>query len=98
MIDPVPDPGAYLTALRARVLEREGIPMVLALQGAAPRPADAAPEAEGAELADLLRHYRAALAPEADDDAEPALIDVLQVMGAAHLTPRGGDARKEDPR
>ncbi|NED90481.1 hypothetical protein G3I76_61685, partial [Streptomyces sp. SID11233] len=74
MTDPVPDPSAYLTALRARVLEREGIPMFLALQGAAPPPADASPEAEGAELADLLGHYRAALVPEAADDAEAALI------------------------
>lgn len=88
---PVADPRAYLTTLRERVLEREGIPMFLALQqpaATAPGPAPTAGSTEGEELADLLRHYREALAPDAADDAEPALIDVLQVMGAAHLVPR----------
>ncbi|MEV0845077.1 hypothetical protein AB0J21_04165 [Streptomyces sp. NPDC049954] len=96
--EPVPDPRALLDTLRERVLEREGIPMFLALQTPATTagPGPGAPaDAEGEELAGLLRHYRGALAPEAADDAEPALIDVLQVMGAAHLTPHTGRPRKD---
>ncbi|MEW2165673.1 hypothetical protein AB0912_22150 [Streptomyces sp. NPDC007084] len=88
---PVPDPRALLTRLGQRVLEREGIPMFLTLQSAAPptAPAEAAPpHPEGAELSGLLGHYRDALAPEAPDTDEPALIEVLQVMGAAHFFPR----------
>ncbi|MFI7386234.1 hypothetical protein [Streptomyces sp. NPDC049813] len=100
--EPVPDPRALLTALGERVLEREGIPMFLALQvpgRAADQPPPAAPgDTEGEELAALLGHYRAVLAPDAPDDAEPALIDVLQVMGAAHFTPHGPAAPKDEAR
>ncbi|MFE6886859.1 hypothetical protein [Streptomyces sp. NPDC057694] len=96
--EPVPDPRALLTELGERVLEREGIPMFLALQVPSrdsAQPQEAAPaDAEGEELAGLLRHYRGALVPEAPDDAEPALIEVLQVMGAAHFTPQSPAAQQ----
>ncbi|MEU6844423.1 hypothetical protein ABZ930_21385 [Streptomyces sp. NPDC046716] len=100
--EPVPDPRALLTELGERVLEREGIPMFLALQ-VPPRDSDeprepARTDAEGEELAALLRHYRGVLVPEAPDDSEPALIEVLQVMGAAHLTPQAPAAQKDETR
>ncbi|MFF3172203.1 hypothetical protein ACFVQ0_06240 [Streptomyces sp. NPDC057900] len=97
---PVPDPRALLTALGERVLEREGIPMYLALQ--VPSSGDDAPldpgppEAGDEELAGLFRHYRQSLAPEAADDAEPALIEVLQVLASAHFTPEPPAARKDE--
>ncbi len=87
--EPVADPRQVLTDAGERALEREGIPMFLALQSVEPRPAREEPvRAEGAGLAALLGHYRTALAPEAADDAEPALIDVLQVMAVSHFTPQ----------
>ncbi len=87
--EPVADPRQVLTDAGERALEREGIPMFLALQSVEPRPAREEPvRAEGAGLAALLGHYRMALAPEAADDAEPALIDVLQVMAVSHFTPQ----------
>lgn len=100
--EPVPDPRALLTELGERVLEREGIPMFLALQVPA-RDSDgpvaaAETQAEGEELAGLLRHYRQTLTPEAADDAEPALIEVLQLMGAAHFTPQAPAAQKDETR
>ncbi|MFE2374706.1 hypothetical protein [Streptomyces sp. NPDC059398] len=98
-VPPVPDPRTLLTELGRRVLEREGIPMFLTLQRPGPAPAgsgeDQRPDPAGAHLAGLLRHYREVLAPDAADDAEPALIEVLQVMGAAHFTPADETARKE---
>lgn len=97
---PVPDPRALLTALGERVLEREGIPMFLALQvppSGDDAPADPeAPQAGDDRLAGLLRHYQHVLAPEAADDAEPALIDVLQVLASAHFTPELPTARKDE--
>ncbi|MGC5395223.1 hypothetical protein ACPXCP_05655 [Streptomyces sp. DT20] len=97
---PVPDPRALLTALGERVLEREGIPMFLALQMSSScddTPVDHGPsQAQDEELAGLFRHYRHALAPEAADDAEPALIEVLQVLASAHLTPEPPAARKDE--
>ncbi|MEU6674247.1 hypothetical protein [Streptomyces sp. NPDC046925] len=98
--EPVPDPRARLDALGERVLEREGIPMFLALQvpsrDSARTPEPARADAEGEELAGLLRHYRDILAPDAPDDAEPALIEVLQLMGAAHFTPQDRSAQQQD--
>lgn len=100
--EPVPDPRALLTALGERALEREGIPMFLALEvpsrdgGRPPGPAQREPEGE--ELAVLLRHYQGTLAPDAPDDAEPSLIEVLQLMGAAHFTPQAPAAQKDETR
>ncbi|MFF7331863.1 hypothetical protein [Streptomyces sp. NPDC008150] len=103
---PVPDPRALLTTLGERVLEREGIPMFLTLQTAPapdrtpdhadPNPESPEPGQEGGQLADLLRHYRETLTPDAPDDSEPALIEVLQVMGAAHLFPQAANTPKEN--
>ncbi|MGW6060452.1 hypothetical protein [Streptomyces sp. NPDC055189] len=98
--EPVPDPRARLDALGERVLEREGIPMFLALQVPSrdddqQSEAAAQRDAEGEELAELLRHYRGTLAPDAPDDAEPALIEVLQLMGAAHFAPSNRTAQKD---
>ncbi|MEV8313508.1 hypothetical protein AB0Q95_04980 [Streptomyces sp. NPDC059900] len=99
--EPVPDPRSQLDALGERVLEREGIPMFLALQvpsrDSHQIPEPARPDAEGEELAGLLRHYRGTLAPDAGDDCEPALIEVLQLMGAAHFTPQDRAAQKDGP-
>ncbi|MFG3101407.1 hypothetical protein ACGFZL_12920 [Streptomyces sp. NPDC048182] len=81
------DPRQVLADARERTLEREGIPMFLAFQSADPVPAAEEPvRAEGGALAELLTHYRAELAPDAADDSEEALIDVLQVMAVAHFT------------
>ncbi|WP_367048420.1 hypothetical protein [Streptomyces sp. Je 1-332] len=97
--EPVPDPRALLTALGERVLEREGIPMILALQVPSrdgnQQSEPAQPDPEGEELAGLLRHYQGTLAPDAPDDAEPSLIEVLQLMGAVHFTPPTATAQKD---
>ncbi len=87
--EPVADPRRVLTDAGERALEREGIPMFLALQSVEAQPAaEESVRAEGAGLASLLGHYRSALSPECADDAEPALIDVLQVMAVSHFTPQ----------
>ncbi|MEU6107500.1 hypothetical protein ABZ853_03675 [Streptomyces albidoflavus] len=92
--EPVADPRQVLGEANGRALEREGIPMFLALQSVDPRPAhEESVRAEGVALAPLLGHYRAALSPECADDAEPALIDVLQVMAIAHFGPQDPAAR-----
>ncbi|MFC8226364.1 hypothetical protein [Streptomyces sp. NPDC057287] len=97
--DPVPvtEPRQVLADAGERALEREGIPMFLAFQTADPRPASSeSVRAEGGGLATLLGHYRSALAPDCADDAEPALIDVLQVMAIAHFTPQGPAAQNPE--
>lgn len=82
---PVPDAQAVLDDCRQRILEREGIPMYLSFEHSGPAPT--AVRDEGAALVPLIGHYRDALAPGAADDAESALIDVLQVLAIAHFEP-----------
>lgn len=99
MTDPLP-PERALATLRDsqdRVLEQEGIPMVLALfdeRGPAPAAADPAVLDEGRRLAAAADAYRAALVPSSRDDDLGCLISVLQAVsfadfggGAAPLSP-----------
>ena len=78
--------AAALGTLRAcqdRVLEREGIPMVLALVnevGPPPTVDSAEVRAEGARLAGAVDAYRAALVPSGRDDDLGCLISVLQAV------------------
>jgi hypothetical protein len=61
-----------------RLLEREGIPMVLALVD------ETAPAEDGPGHAELLRAYREVLRPGAADDDAAALQDVLAVLSWVH--------------
>ena len=88
-LQPVADPAAAHRACTARVLEREGIPVVLALvdrrRGAeATGPPPAPPEAGLVEVFDA---YAAALAPGAADDDAAALYSVVELLGWAHVHP-----------
>jgi hypothetical protein len=69
-----------------RVLEREGIPMVLALvdeRGRAPAAVSPQVVAEGQRLAAELDRLRAALSPALRDDDNGGLISVLQAVAYA---------------
>jgi hypothetical protein len=78
--------GSELSTLRAcqdRVLEREGIPMVLALVsevGPVPDAAAASVRAEGQQLASSMDRYRSGLVPSMRDDDNGCLISVLQAV------------------
>jgi hypothetical protein len=78
--------GSELSLLRQsqdRVLEREGIPMVLALVSEAdpvPAVSDAAVLEAGGALAARMDGYRDALVPNARDGDLGCLISVLQVV------------------
>lgn len=106
-----PDPAAELSAppagdvaaaaaeCKARILEREGIAMFVALHDARPgrelRVRDPLAEAEGARLAELFDHYERGLAaaPEPHGWLPPeaaALVDVLVVLSDRHLRARPG--------
>ncbi|WP_084963896.1 hypothetical protein [Thermoactinospora rubra] len=85
---PHPDPETVLADCEQRALEREGIPMVLALEdltGGLPPVRDASALAEGPELARLLGHYGERLRPGAADDDLKALASVLTVLARAHF-------------
>jgi len=64
---PAADVPAVLAACQQRVLEREGIPMFVALHDGRPghrlRVSDELAMTEGARLAELFAHYERALAP-----------------------------------
>ncbi len=94
---PVPDAAAVLARCQTKILEREGIPMFVALHDARPA-ARAVTTAQGRyavearRLADLFDHYRQGLAdsvPTRDPGNDPtgasALIDVLVVLSDQHL-------------
>lgn len=73
---------AALRECQDRVLEREGIPMLLTLvseAGSMPDAADPAVQADGERLAVSLDRYRAALVPGSRDTDMGCLISVLQV-------------------
>lgn len=102
--EPVADVAASYARYAARELEREGIPMVLALSdartGAPPRVVDPTALAEGARLARLFDAYEAGMAHEvarAEADPEPdltggaPLITVLVVLAEEHLRARDLD-------
>ena len=95
---PAPDAAAVLARCQTRILEREGIPMFVALHDA--RPERRAPTTdgegrhveEGRRLAELFDHYRQGLtgsAPTRDPGDDPtgaaALIDILVVLSDQHL-------------
>lgn len=85
---PVADPRAAAAECERRALEREGIPVVLALvdERADPvRCTDQAAKAEGARFAALFETYRAALVPDADDHDAAAVYSVVALIGQAHV-------------
>ena len=85
------EPGTELALLREcqdRVLEREGIPMVLALVSEVatmPPAADASARADGAAIAASMDRFRAALVPGSRDDDMGCVITVLQVASYAEF-------------
>jgi hypothetical protein len=95
---PADDVLAVAAECRARILEREGIPMFVALHDARPgrdlRVRDPLGVAEGERLAGLFDHYgRALVAAPADGTVPPeaaAVIDVLVVLSDQHLRARPG--------
>lgn len=95
---PAPDAAVVLFRCQTRILEREGIPMFVALHDA--RPGRPAPTTDGEgrqmegdrRLAELFDHYCQRLtdfAPTRDPGDDPtgawALIDVLVVLSDQHL-------------
>jgi hypothetical protein len=94
------DVAAVAAECKARILEREGIAMFVALHDARPgrelRVRDPLAEAEGARLAELFDHYERGLAtapPEGSGWLPPeaaALVDVLVVLSDQHLRARPG--------
>ena len=96
---PVADPVAAHRACTARELEREGIPVVLALVDRRP---DAVRDVAGAGgvpagepepgLVDVFDAYAAALSPGAADDDAAALYAVVELIGWAHVHPGGPGA------
>jgi hypothetical protein len=96
---PASDVPAVAAECRARILEREGIAMFVALHDARPgRDLDVRDPLGAAEGARLVDHYERGLAAApADREAEPhgwlppeaaALIDVLVVLSDQHLRAR----------
>lgn len=85
-----------------RRLEREGIPMVLALvderSGSMGIAEDATSRTEGAAYADLLARYTDALTPPVvfDEGDEGGLITAMQVVAYEHFAPGGAPAGKAD--
>ncbi|MGW7276114.1 hypothetical protein ACWGH5_37080 [Streptomyces sp. NPDC054864] len=86
---PHPDPRAVLAVCEQRALEREGIPMFLALEdltsGAVPPVTDTDAVAEGPQLAALTATYRQQLKPQAKDGDLAELASVVTVLAATHL-------------
>ena len=83
------DRASALSVLRSsqdRTLEREGIPMVLALVsevGQVPPATDPVTAADGRRLATEMDAYRGALVPSSRDDDLGCLITVLQAVSFA---------------
>lgn len=101
MPEPLVDPASAHDLLRAchtRRLDREGIPMVLALvdeRGDLPPRSDEQSHVDGRRYADLLGAYGDILVPEPTfrPTDEGVLITALQVLAAAHFEPaEGGEA------
>lgn len=83
-----------LRECHTRRLDREGIPMVLALvdeRGTFQVAEDAASRAEGARYAGLLGAYTDLLTPSSvfREDDEGGLITALQVLAYRHFEPEG---------
>ncbi|RJK94241.1 hypothetical protein [Vallicoccus soli] len=89
-LDPVADVAAVAEDCARREIEREGVPVVLAMpdRREAPVPVvDPRALAEGGRFAALLDAYGEELAPGAADDDVAALYAVVEVMGRAHVGP-----------
>ncbi|HEX4812258.1 MAG TPA: hypothetical protein VFV66_05845 [Nonomuraea sp.] len=89
---PHPDAAGVLADCEQRALEREGIPMFLALEdltGGLPAVRDERALAEGPELARLTGHYQELLRPEAGDDDLKSLASVITVLARAHFDEEG---------
>jgi hypothetical protein len=84
-MSPHPDPEAILADCEQRALEREGIPMFLALEDLTGRFPGAAQTAEGARLAELTGHYAGRLRPDAEDGDLAALASVITVLARVHF-------------
>ncbi len=72
-----------------RALEREGVPVLLALEDLRTEPIhgrDEAARAQGARFAELLGRYAAELVPDARDGDAQALYSVLAVIGYCHVS------------
>jgi hypothetical protein len=85
---PHPDPEAVLADCERRALEREGIPMFLALEdltGDFPPVRDEESLREGPGLARLNRDYAGRLRPGVADDDLPALASVITVLARTHF-------------
>lgn len=93
---PADDVAGLLAVCDARVLEREGIAMFVALHDARPgrvlAVADDVARAEGARLGELFDHYRAGVPDRMRRPDDPTgaarLIDVLVVLSDRHLRSR----------
>ena len=84
---------ALLRESQDRVLEREGIPMLLTLvseTGPMPPVADSAVRADGARIAAAMDGYRAGLVPGSRDSDMGCLISVLQVTSYDEFGRHGG--------
>lgn len=102
--EPASDVEAVFGNCKRRILEREGIPMFLALHDARPGRNlvvnDATAKAEGGTLTRLFEHYEHGVdalpgkhlpidaPPEADKTGAADLIDVLVVLSDQHLRAR----------
>lgn len=86
-LTPHPDPGTILAENERRALEREGIPMFLALEDLRGPSTPAADRAEGPALADLTGRYASVVRPEAADDDLAALASVVTVVARVHFFP-----------
>ena len=101
---PPVDPHAVMRACHERRLDRDGVPMFLALVDERPRPPSgrSAPVAGpgDAVLGDLAEAYADLLLPSRRPADEGAVITVLQVLAYAHFEPQQvpADALVGEPR
>jgi hypothetical protein len=87
-MNPVADPRAAAAECERRALEREGIPVVLALVDERPEPVRCTDEravAEGARFAELFETYRSAISPDADEQDAAAVYSVVALLGQCHV-------------
>ncbi len=86
---PHPDPEGVLAGCEQRALEREGIPMFLALEDLTGRFPGAADRSDGPELGRITGRYAERLRPGADDGDLAALASVLTVVARVHFDEEG---------
>lgn len=91
-LTPVDDPVAAAIDSQRLALEREGIPVVLALEDRRDPPLvvrDKVARADGAALAELARRYCEAFFVNTTDDDPDALYTTLSVIGHCHVREEG---------